>query len=250
MMTALRIEFNKTRRRRFGLILAALMGVQILWIIWAFRYMDAHDLQQGWMHSLYQFPVLNSIVMPVIAAIIASRLSDVEHQGQTLKLMDTVMPMGRLFDAKFLCGAFYMLAAIACQLLVIAVIGHAKGFAGEPPAAMLGYYFLFTTVVSLTVLVLQETLSLLVENQMVSLAVGLTGGFAGLFVMFLPQKFSQLIIWGYYGVLMLVGMDWNRATGSIDYYWVPVDWCGLAAIMIMFCLIYTTGRALFIRKEL
>ncbi len=250
MMKALAMEFYKTRRRRVWAIVAALIFVQLLWGIWAARNMDTRDLQQGWMFCLYQFPALNSIMMPVIAAVVASRLSDVEHKGQALKLLETVVSPGRLFGAKFLCGTLYMLAVVVLQLLVIVFMGYAKGFEGGVPFDKLLYYLLFTTAVNLTILLLQQVLSLLFVNQMVSFSVGLIGGLAGLFSMFLPQDLGRFLLWGYYGVLMLVRMDWDRDTRIVDYYYVPADWTGFIILAVMFCTIYMIGRTLFVRKEM
>lgn len=130
MSKALALEFHKIHRRRVWMIVAAMILVQILWSIWGVRRMDAHELSQGWMFFLYQFPLLNSIMMPVIAAVVASRLCDIEHKGQMLKLLNTVMPAGRLFAAKFICGALYMLAAVLLQLIVMVAVGYAVGFMG------------------------------------------------------------------------------------------------------------------------
>ena len=232
------------------MIVAAMIMVQILWSIWGVRRMDAHELSQGWMFFLYQFPLLNSIMMPVIAAVVASRLCDIEHKGQMLKLLNTVMPAGRLFAAKFLCGALYMLAAVLLQLIVIVAVGYAVGFMGAPPFDKLFYYLLFTTAVNLTILLLQQVLSLLFVNQMVPLTVGLIGGLSGLFIMFFPQNLERLLLWGYYGVLMFVGMNWDRATRITDFYYAPVNWAGFITLAVMFCVIYIIGRTLFVRKEM
>lgn len=250
MIKALTMEFHKIRRRRIWAIVTALILVQMLWSLWGVRRMDAHDLAQGWMYFLYQFPLLNSIMMPVIAAVVASRLCDIEHKGQTLKLLETIMPAGHLFTAKFLCGALYMLATVLLQLAVIIAVGYAVEFEGNVPLDKLLYYLLFTTAVNLTILLLQQVLSLLIKNQMVALTVGIIGNFAGLFIMYFPQSLERFLLWGYYGVLMFVGMDWNRATRITNFYYVPVDWAGFITLIIMFCLIYIIGRALFIRKEI
>lgn len=250
MRKALALEFYKIRRRRVWMIVGAMILVQILWSVWGVGRMDAHKLSQGWMYFLYQYPLLNSIMMPVIAAVVASRLSDIEHKGQMLKLLDTVMPAGRLFAAKFLCGALYMFAAVLLQVIVMVAVGHAVGFAGNPPLDKLLYYLLFTTAVNLTILLLQQILSLLFVNQMVSLTVGLIGGFAGLFIMFFPQNLERLLLWGYYGVLMFVGMNWDRATRISDFYYAPIDWGGFITLAVMFCAIYTIGHTLFVRKEM
>jgi lantibiotic transport system permease protein len=250
MMKALTIEFYKTRRRKVWLIVFALIATQILWSFWGTSRMDASELKQGWMFCLYQFPLLNSIMMPVIVAVIASRLSDVEHKGQTLRLLETILPAGRLFDAKLLCGFVYMAATVILQVFMMLLIGIIKGFAGPVPVTMFGYYFLFTIAVNLSILLFQQVISLLFTNQMVALSIGLIGSFLGLFSMFFPQGFQKFFIWGYYGVLMFVGMNWDHTTRITDFYWAPIDWTGLVFLGIQFCLIYGIGRTLFIRKEL
>lgn len=250
MKRALVVEFQKIRRRRVWAIVAALIFVQMLWSLWGVQRMDAHDLSQGWMYFLYQLPLLNSIMMPVIAAVVASRLCDIEHKGQTFKLLNTVMSARRLFAAKFICGALYMLATVLLQLIVIVAVGCAAGFEGNPPPDKLLYYLLFTTVINLTILLLQQVLSLLFKNQMIPLTVGIIGSFAGLFIMFFPQSLERFLLWGYYGVLMFVGMNWDRATRITDFYYVPVDWAGFIALIIMFYAIYIIGSALFVREEM
>ncbi|MCI1966443.1 MAG: ABC transporter permease [Oscillospiraceae bacterium] len=250
MRQALAVEFRKIRRRKVWLIVAALIFVQLLWSLWAFRNMDARKLAQGWMHCLYQFPLLNSIMMPVIAAVVASRLCDIEHKGRAFKLLETIMLAGRLFHAKFLCGACYMLAAAFLQVEVMVVFGTVKGFQGSPPWDKLLCYLLFTTVVNLAILLFQQTLSLLFQNQMVSLTAGLIGTLAGLYLMFFPRTVERLLLWGYYGVLMLVGMDWDRETRITNYYYMPVNWAGFIVLLVMSCILYVAGRALFVRKEM
>lgn len=250
MIKALTVEFRKIRRRRVWAIVAALIFVQMLWSLRGIQRMDAHDLFQGWLFFLYQLPLLNSIIMPVIAAVVASRLCDIEHKGQTLKLLNTVMPARRLFNAKFLCGALHMLATVLLQLLVIVAVGKVAGFEGNPPYDKLLYYLLFTTSVNLTILLLQQVLSLMFKNQMIPLTVGIMGSFAGLFIMFFPQSLERFLLWGYYGVLMFVGMDWDRAARITEFHYVPVDWGGFIALTIMFFGIYIIGRTLFVRKEM
>ena len=250
MIKAFAMELQKIRRRRVWAIVAALIFAQILWALWGVQRMDAHDLSQGWMYFLYQFPLLNSIMMPVIAAVVASRICDIEHKGQTFKLLNTVMPVRRLFAAKFLCGALHMLSTVILQLAVIIAVGYATGFEGNPPLDKLLYYLLFTTAVNLTLLLMQQILSLLFKNQMVPLTVGIIGSFAGLFIMYFPQSVERLLLWGYYGVLMIVGMHWDKATRITDFYYTPVDWAGFIALLVMFCVIYSIGCALFIRKEM
>lgn len=249
-MKALAMEFHKIRHRKIWAIVAVLILVQLLWALWALRKMDARDLTMGWRYCLYQFPMLNAIMMPVVAAVVASKLSEVEHKGQAIKLLETVMPAGKLFDAKFGCGALYLLVAVGLQVMMITIGGTVKGFQGAVPLDKLGYYLLFTTAVNLTILLFQQVLSLLFVNQMVPFSVGLIGGLAGLFTMFFPQNVERLVLWGYYGILMFVRLDWDRATRITDFYYAPIDWAGFVTLAIIFCAIYVIGRTLFVRKEM
>lgn len=250
MIKALAAEFYKVRRRKVWLIVMALVGVQIMWMIWSCRYINAQELKQGWMHFLYQFPMLNAIMMPVTAAVVASKLSDTEHKGNTLKLLKTIMPAGRLFDAKFLCGSFYMVIIVVFQVLAMIAVGHVKCFYGAVPASMFGYYFLFTAAVNLTILLLQQVLSLMFVNQMVPLSIGLIGGLGGLYTMFFSRSVQKFILWAYYCVFALAGMDWNASTRVCRYYWMSVNWYGLIVLAVVFFVIYIVGRSMFIRKEI
>jgi lantibiotic transport system permease protein len=249
MIQAIQLEFFKIRRRKVSWIIAALLGVQCLWSLWAILRMDSSDLKQGWLYLLYQFPLLNAIVLPTTIAVLASRLSDVEHKGQTLRLLEVVMPAGRLFDAKFLCGAVYMVAVVLFQAAVMLASGTLCGFSDGAPFAKIGLYLLFTTGVNLTILTLQQTLSLQFVNQMVAFTVGIMGSFFGLFSMFFPQSIQKLIVWGYYGVLMTVGLNWDLGTRIMDFYWAQIDWWGWVLLIVQFCVFYSVGRAAFIRKE-
>ncbi|WP_373484099.1 ABC transporter permease [Acetobacterium sp.] len=249
MSAAIGMEVLKTKGRKIWLVVAVMMAVQLLWAGWAISNKDANDLVQGWMFFLYQFPMLNCIIMPVIAAVVASRLSDVEHKGQTFKLLETIIPAPRIFAAKFIWGSIYMLGAALGQLAIMIGMGFVLHFGGPVPWGALASYLFFTLAVSLTIYVFQQGVSMLVANQMVPMTLGLVGGFIGLFSMFFPQGFQKLILWSYYGVLMQVGMNWDETTRAADFYWTAIDWSGLGLILVFFVLIYGIGRTFFVRRE-
>ncbi|OXS26141.1 MAG: hypothetical protein BI182_11955 [Acetobacterium sp. MES1] len=249
MSAAIWMEVLKAKGRKIWLVVAIMMAVQLLWAGWAISNKDANDLAQGWLFFLYQFPMLNCIIMPVIAAVVASRLSDVEHKGQTFKLLETIIPTKRIFAAKFIWGSIYMLGAALGQLAIMIGMGVVLHFGGPVPWGALVGYLLFTLMVSLTIYVFQQGVSMLVANQMVSMTLGLIGGFIGLFSMFFPQGFQKLVLWSYYGVLMQVGMNWDPITRATDFYWKAIDWPGLGLILVFFGLIYGVGQMLFVRRE-
>jgi len=248
-MKTLRMEFYKCKRRKIWLAPLLMLLVQLAWGLYSYLDMDANELIEGWADILYSFPMLNAMMTPVIASIVASRMADIEHKGQTLKLLETICPAGRLFDIKFICSAFYMTAMITLQTMTIIIFGKIQGFAGAPPAERIGQYYISTLIVTLTILLIQLVLSLMVSNQMVGMILGLIGAFMGLFSLFFPQGLQRLLVWAYYGVLYNTAMDWNRETRVVHYYFVDYNWGDLICICLAFIVIYFIGRRIFVRRE-
>ena len=77
--------------------------------------------------------------------------------------------------------------------------------------------------VSFVIYALQQGLSLWFVNQAVPLAVGIFGSFVGLFALFFPQWVQRCVIWGYYGVLIQAGMNWDPVTRATEFYWVQTQ---------------------------
>jgi hypothetical protein len=120
--------------------------------------------------------------------------------------------------------------------------GQAKGFVGQPPADLWGWYTLSTMAVNLALLLVQQGLSLLVVNQMVSLSVGLVGALIGLFSLSLPRTFQRFVLWSYYGVLMNVRMDWDPPHGSSSSTgcpWIGPGWPGGHHFLRLYLVIRT-----------
>lgn len=249
MSKLLYLEFYKTKRRKVWLSVFLMIVFQLLWAAWAMSRFDENDLQQGWQYVLYQFPMINTIMMPVITAVIASRMADIEHKGQTLKQLETLTSAGRVFAVKYLCCALHILCAIVLQIVIMIWLGTVKGFDGGVPSSEFVCYFFTCSVVSLTILLIQHTLSMLIPNQMISLAVGLLGALAGLWALFFPQQFTRIVVWGYYGLLSTVHMDWNPTTRVVKYSWQPVDMAGCISIAVFLVVLYYVGSTLFKRKE-
>lgn len=250
-MRSVALEFFKMRRRKVWMILLALIGVQFLWgFIDYFRTKPSEQLlANGWLSCLQQFAVLNTIILPFFAAILASRLCDLEHKGQTFKLLETVQPASRLFAAKFLCGAAYLAAASILQAGLMLALGAARGFEGKPPADLFALHLLFTFVVSLAVYLLQQILSLQIQNQMAPMAVGLAGSFIGLFSLFFPKIVMRLVLWSYYALLSPIEMRYDEQTRVTRYAVLNPDWGAFAVVTAVLIVLYVLGRSLLIRKE-
>ncbi|MBS5144593.1 MAG: ABC transporter permease [Butyricicoccus pullicaecorum] len=251
MMTALRLEFLKSRRRGLMLTTLMLVGFEVLWIYMAFRNPSANEIQIGWMELLYQVPALNSIIFPVTAAVIASRLSDVEHRGETWKMLETMQRAECLFHAKFLCGAWYLLLSTALLTGCMLVCGKVLGYAGEPDIEKFVLFFIFQLFGALEIFAVQLTLSVLVRNQMISLCIGCGGAFIGLLLMFVPLKFLQYLLpWGHASLLYLVYMvHWDPDMRILELAYLQINWIAFALTVGAVLLWNFTGGRLLARKE-
>jgi len=249
-MKTLRMEFFKCKRRKLWLAPLLMLAAQLAWGLYSYLDdMSAKELLEGWPDIFYSFPLLNAMMTPVIAAVVASRIADIEHKGQTLKLLETVQPAGRIFDTKFICAAFYMTAMVTLQTATCVLCGVQRGFVGAPPVPRIGEYYISTLVVTLTILLIQLILSLLIPNQMVGMILGLIGSFLGLFSLFFPPSLQRFLVWAYYGVLVNTAMDWNETTRVVHYHFIAYNWSGFVCICLIFLAAYCIGRRLFVRRE-
>ena len=88
------------------------------------------------------------------------------------------------------------------------------------------------------ILGIQQLLSLLCDNQILPLIVGLGGTFLGLFSMFFPKEINMLIIWGYFSIFSQGAVASQGDTWVYYYRDFPVElFLGfLAAAVLLFFL--------------
>lgn len=201
------------------------------------------------MYFLYAFPQLNCVMMPIVIAMVASRLADMEHKGQTFRMLHTVQAPASLFVAKLLCGYQYILLAALLQAAYICAMGLVRSF-GPLPWAQLGLLVLTNLAVGLLLYLFQQIVSLLFQNQLVPLILGLAGGFLGLTALFLPGIIQKLVPWAYYGVLCTVRLEWFADTRVVNYYWTEYSWSALITLGIGIVILYAIGNLLYSRKEM
>lgn len=127
MCKALQMEFWKCRRRMVGLVCLAFVAVQLLWVGRTLFDMTPEELSQGWMLIVYDLILIDAIMMPTTAAVLASRNCDLEHKGSTLKLLETLVPAGRLFDAKLCWGAIHIAATLLARTAGFLLLGRLLG---------------------------------------------------------------------------------------------------------------------------
>lgn len=247
-MKSLLLELKKTKHHKMYLISLALLLIQYLWTLYAEG--KNKDLVQGWFILFYDFPLLNSIMVPTFIAIMASRLIDIEHKGTTWKLLGTLQSKTNIFFGKVIYGFCFLLCFCLLQLIMILLLGRNFGYYGNPDLWACALYFIQTLAISFLLFLLQMTLSILFTNQAVSISVGICGSMAGLFLMFVPWTLlQQLLPWGHFGAAMFVGMDWDAATRDCTYYYSSRHNHMVLVILVWIILLLYTGWKLFLNMD-
>lgn len=249
MKTLLKCEYRKTRRRYLLPTALAVTALELCWVCYGNYLEDA--IQKGWMMFLYQLPLINAIFLPLLSIVVASRLCDIEHKGMMMKQLCCMTEKGKLYDAKLVYGLGILFLCIAVQFTVVSLFGFLKGFGGSLPLSSYLLCMLFTVVPAFVIYIFQHTLSILYRNQAISFFVGVTGEFAGVISMFLPQLpfLRKSLLWGYFGVLQFVGSDWDKATRISTFYYMDIDWIFFIIFIAVGVLLYLGGRKWFCEKE-
>lgn len=248
-MKLLKLEFYKCRRRKILLICAAALGMELLWMGVYFARMEPEEMTEGWMLLLYNLSMVDSIILPLGIATLASRNCELEHKGNTWKLLETMTSPGGLYAAKICWGALILGGLLLIRLGLFLGVGIFLQFSRPIPWSQLGFFTLLSWGVSLMLYTLQQGLSLYFANQAVPLIFGISGSFLGLLSLLFPQALIRCVPWGYYGLMSLSGMDWDPVTRVSTFYWIwplPVD---LALLLVWTVAFLVLGRALFVKKE-
>ena len=248
-MKLLKLEFYKCRRRKIVLACAAVLAVELIWMEAFFTRQDTEDLKWGWMLLLYNLAMVAGIVLPICVAALASRNCELEHKGNTWKLLETMARSRQLYAAKLAWGALVLAALLIIRSGIFLAVGIVQGVQGDIPWGRFGLFTLISWAVSMMVYTLQQGLSLRFSNQAAALVCGIAGSFLGVLSMLFPPALTRCMPWGYYGLLALVGMDWDAATRVMAFHWQWPEPADLILLLLWAAVFLIVGRTLFVRKE-
>lgn len=190
-----------------------------------------------WEALLLSYTMMSAMTSPIFMAILASRQTDIEHSanGWILSGANGISP-GQLCRNKFLALSLTILPFLLIQTLLIVGIGTAVDIQ-EPLiwGPWLGYTACLYAV-NLVFIAFHIWLSTVVENQMVSVGVGVFGAFIGVFMLLLPTILSRFIPWGYFAVISWVRQSEQSAT----YIVPPLGWISAFFLLGMTCFAFAT----------
>lgn len=228
------LELVKMRRLR-SVPLAAAMAVAVVLIAsmttFSADYRDRApvDGAELWGQGLLQFVLAVALTSPLLVAILASRQVDVEHQANGWIMARTAATS----SSRLLMNKFGLLALLVTALTVVEMLGvcTVHRLAGNTAAAPDLRWLTFTALASLVSVAFTAAhlwVAARWSNQLVGLAIGVLGSFAGLFSLLLPPWTAAVTPWGYYALSSPVRMD--GLTGALSTTTPP--YALLAAMLI------------------
>ena len=169
-MTAFFTELQKARRRHDLALCLLIPGIVVLWV-GGLAPAAPDELANGYSALLYSLPVIEAILMPVMMAVLASRLWDMEIKGNTPKLLYTLQSRRSLFAGKAVFGVSEVLLVTVLELVCVPVLGRVHGYTEVFPAGQLAYLFVCTLAVDCMLFFGEFLLMLWVGNPLPALCV-------------------------------------------------------------------------------
>ena len=219
-MRTLYAELKKARRRH-NLFVA--VSISLFVLLWATQTGGTGEgrLEQGYSALFYAVPVMNTVVMPLGTAVLASRLWDLESKGKTCRMLLTLQSRKDLFWGKAVVALLQILLIGLMESVGILALGKHFGFTEPRDWGQFWWLAVGTFAVNFMLFFLWLFLSIRFDNQVPTLAAGMVGSLSGLFAAFMPSLVSYFLPWGYYIPLGTVRKDWNRETRIVRYYPAP-----------------------------
>lgn len=230
-MAAFHAELQKAHRRHDLALCLLIPGIVVLWV-GGLAPVDPEELANGYSALLYSLPVIEAILMPVMMAVLASRLWDMEIKGNTAKLLYTLQSRRSLFAGKAVFGVLEVLLVTVLELACVPVLGRVHGYTEAFPTGQLCYLFVCTLAVDTMLFFGEFLLMLWVGTPLPALCVGIVGALVGLFSAFMPPLASYFVPFGYYIPLSAYEVaNWDKATHTVTYGTRPFNW-GLLAFTL------------------
>lgn len=250
MMNLFITELKKIRRRHIGMLFVANLIIDFIWVLWSINGSD-FIVNQEYNDFLLSLPLINAVFLPIILAAAASRMCDIELKGNTLKMLCTMEKRQSIFHTKLLIGSVYLLLFSLAQTAMIPALGAIVTARQEIPILRICLFGISTFGVSLVLFLIQQSVSLLSGNQLFPLFLGVGGSFVGIFTWFFPQlPLRYMLPWGYYCVVLTVGMFYDEATRDVTYYATPFPTGFFLGFMAFGVLVYVIGKKLFMDREI
>jgi len=199
-MKEVNLELYKLRHKHLFLMVTLFLLVEIGWAFMASSMSISRNPDNaGWEPLIAMLSSMNGLFLPILTAICVSRICDMEHKGNTWKLLLTAsVRRAKLYGAKYVSASIVMLWACMLQVLAIIAFGIINGIEQSVPLFLLIRFLIGTVLTNMVIIALQQWVSMAVKNQAFALSLGMVGGFIGLVADLLPSGVRRMFVWSYY----------------------------------------------------
>ena len=250
MMRALLLEYYKLRRRRVWAMLTLFLAAELGWASVSMSISISRSTSNAsWEALIFSLSSMNGLFLPILSAIVISRICDMEHKGDTWKMLMTTSAGRRsVYAAKYICAASLILYGIIAQAVFIIGFGTLHKLEAPLPSGLLLQFTAGSLVASLLIAALQQWVSLAVKNQAFALCLGMLGGFLGTTASLFPAAVRKAVVWSYYLDLSPVTYHYQASAGSYITGTIPALQC--IAALIITLLLYVGGNAHITRQAI
>ena len=241
------VEFRKARGRHTGLLILALLGIDLACLYWSMKRTEAAALSSAWERTLFSVTLVNTLFLPVAMAILSSRTMELEHRGGTWNLLQTMQSRRSIFLGKSLYGLVWLLLFGALQGVSLVAMGKGMGFVGEVPLCRILALVLGEIASGMAVYQIGCLLSLVFSSQFAALSVNLGGTLAGLFLSLVTDR--PVTPWSLLGALRVVNMHYQKGDESPAFEWFSAPASSWIAALLYLAAALILGLCLYTRLE-
>lgn len=124
------------------------------------------------------------------------------------------------------------------QTLSIVAAGLVLGIGVPIDPAPWGIFTILLILVDLAFLALHLWFAAVVENQLISVGIGMLGAFIAVFMLLVPPVYSRFLPWGYYAGISQV----TTADNAIVYTTPVYGWIAGFLVLVAVCFAFATRR--------
>jgi len=243
------MEFRKMRRLR-ALPIVLVMVVAVAALSSASLFADStragfdDPAARPWAGLLLSYTLMAAMTSPILAAVLASRQIDIEHAGTGWTLASTAgFTPGTLCRAKLAALSGILLPAVLIQTLLVVGGGMLAGIRIPLDAGRWIGYTLLLFLVDVALVAVHIWLAATVENQLVSVGVGMLGAFLAVFTLVAPGAAFWIVPWGAYAQISHVA----QAAGAVGYVTPPYP--SIIGFLALVGVAFTLATRRFARLE-
>jgi lantibiotic transport system permease protein len=246
---AIRLEFRKMRRlRTLPIVLVMVVAIAALSSASLFagstRATFDDPAASPWAGLLLSYTLMAAMTSPILAAVLASRQTDIEHAGAGWTLAATAgLTPGTLCRAKLAALSGVLLPAVLLQTLLVVCAGTLAGIRLPLDAGPWIGYTLLLLLVDVALVAVHVWLAAVVENQLISVGVGMLGAFLAVFTLLAPGAAFWIVPWGAYALISHVA----AAAGEVGHVTPPYPW--IVGFLALVGVAFTLATRRFDRLE-